>query len=118
MYGRTDLVLTVVGKGVEKWSEYYKEFSDLMMEKLEKNSHKDTPTKGDLTQIMELLRGEIEEFEQQIYNDRFDRNSFLELADIANFAFIAYVAIRLQEPDARMRRGLPPHEKPPLGEKS
>lgn len=95
--GNPGIGILTIPDGVHKWSKYVDEFIFMMMYKLEKNKYKNTPTKEDLEAIMERLRGEIKEFEEQIAINKFDRNSFLELADIANFAFIAYVAIRLQE---------------------
>ena len=97
MYNRTDLVLTIVPNSVEAWSPFFKQFTMLMMEKLDKNSHKGNPAIKDLAGLMTLLKAEIKEFEDQIALDRFDRNATLELADIANYAFIAYVAIKLEE---------------------
>jgi hypothetical protein len=72
------------------------DFFDGMMKKLDKNSHKDTPTKETLPKIMDLLREEIKEFEEQLYKDRFDENSLIELMDQANFSFLAYVALRME----------------------
>jgi hypothetical protein len=65
-----------------------------MLLKLDANSHKDTPNKESLGNIMELLRDEIIEFENQIADNKFDINSLVELADQANFSFLAYVALR------------------------
>jgi len=64
--------------------------------KLDKNSWKETPTKQTLHAIMDLLVEEIIEFEKQIAEDRFNENSLIELADQANFSFLAYVALRLE----------------------
>jgi hypothetical protein len=65
-----------------------------MIKKLDKNSHKDTPLIKDMGKIMDLLLDEVVEFENQIHVDKFDENSLVELADQANFAFLAYVALR------------------------
>jgi len=65
-----------------------------MIKKLDKNSHKDTPSIKDMGRIMDLLLDEVVEFENQLHLDRFDENSLIELADQANFAFLAYVALR------------------------
>ena len=67
-----------------------------MIKKLDKNSHKQTPSIKDMGRIIDLLREEIEEFEEQLETDKFDENSLIELMDVANFAFLAYVALRLQ----------------------
>jgi len=72
------------------------DFFRTMMHKLDKNSHKSTPTTKDLPDIMDLLQLEIAEFEDQLAIDKFDENSLVELADQANFSFLAYVALRRQ----------------------
>ena len=83
-----------VPESIRKFSPQLFEFFTLMLMKLDKNSHKDTPNKESLPRIMELLADEIIEFEEQLKEDKFDRNSLLELADQANFSFLAYVALR------------------------
>jgi hypothetical protein len=67
-----------------------------MIAKLDKNSWKQTPTVNSLPEIMDLLREEIFEFENQMADDKFNENSLIELMDQANFSFLAYVALRLQ----------------------
>jgi len=76
------------------WNSLLVDFFQGMMMKLDKNSHKETPTKETLPKIMDLLREEIKEFEEQLYKDRFNENSLIELMDQANFSFLAYVALR------------------------
>ena len=89
-------ILVEVPQSIEEYHNYLQLFFEGMMKKLDKNSYKSTPTKESLPGIMELLRGEIAEFEAQIYTDKFDENSLIELMDQANFSFLAYVALRLQ----------------------
>ena len=72
------------------------DFFEGMMMKLDKNSHKDTPKSKDIPEIIENLREEVVEFEEQLALDKFDENTLIELMDAANFAFLAYVALRLQ----------------------
>ena len=67
-----------------------------MIYKLDKNSHKETPTTKDIPAILDLLAEEIVEFEEQLAKDKFDENTLIELMDTANFAFLAYVALRMQ----------------------
>jgi hypothetical protein len=67
-----------------------------MVTKLDKNSHKETPTTHDIPGILDLLHEEILEFEEQLNRDKFDENTLIELMDTANFAFLAYVALRMQ----------------------
>jgi len=65
-----------------------------MVRKLSLNSHKTTPTRTDMRGIIDLLLGEVEELEQQLKEDKFDENSLAESYDCANFAFLAFVALR------------------------
>lgn len=67
-----------------------------MIKKLDKNCHKQTPTIKDIGKIIELLQDEVGEFEDQMLTDMYDRNSLIELMDVANFAFLAYVALIIQ----------------------
>jgi len=79
--------------------EYHNPLLDFfkgMIKKLDKNCHKDTPSIQDMGRIIDLLRLEIEEFEEQLGINKFDENSLIELMDTANFAFLAYVALRNQ----------------------
>jgi hypothetical protein len=67
-----------------------------MIKKLDKNSHKATPTTSDIPDIIDLMVLEIDEFETQLKEDKFNENTLVELMDAANFAFLAYIALRLQ----------------------
>lgn len=65
-----------------------------MLEKLDRNSFKSTPTRKDVHQITALLLREVAEFLEQVSEDRTDDNTYKELYDIANFAFLAAVALK------------------------
>jgi hypothetical protein len=67
-----------------------------MIHKLDINSFKDTPTVKSIPQILDNLQEEIIEFEEQMALNKFDENTLIELMDTANFAYLAYVALRLQ----------------------
>lgn len=68
-------------------------FVDLMIEKLNKNMHKqERPL--EVPEAMELLMGEIGEFVRQYMEDKNDPNAPRELADIANFAFLIFMRMR------------------------
>lgn len=69
-------------------------FFAAMVGKLEKNSHKDTPSRDDIPTIIAKMRREIEEFEEQFAADRTDKNALYELADVSNFALLAYIALQ------------------------
>jgi len=97
MSKRGDKVILVdVPHDLKNMAEHFVEFIDLMLMKLDQNSHKKTPTSNDIPTILDLLYEEIEEFKQQFYENKYDRNTLVELADAANFAFLAFVALRLQ----------------------
>lgn len=81
---------------VMNWSDEFRNFVEGMLMKLDKNSRKKTPTKESIPDIIKKLRAEIKEFEEQFDSDKEDENTLIELFDVANFAFLAYVALRLQ----------------------
>ena len=80
---------------LDRYQNLLEEFFAGMLHKLHLNSHKDTPAREQIEGIIALLRREIEEFEEQLAEDKFDPNSLVELFDTANFAFLAFVAMRL-----------------------
>jgi hypothetical protein len=67
-----------------------------MIHKLDINSFKDTPTVKSIPQILDDLQQEVIEFEEQMALNKFDENTLVELMDTANFAYLAYVALRMQ----------------------
>ena len=89
-------LLIAVPDSIKPWHPFLLRFFQGMMAKLDKNSWKQTPKLETLPRIMELLKEEIEEFESQLEEDRFNENSLIELMDQANFAFLAYVALRME----------------------
>ena len=90
------VMIIEVPESLQKYNHLLKGFFDGMIMKLDKNSHKETPTKETVANIINLLMDEIQEFENQLEEDRFNENSLIELMDAANFAFLAYVALRLE----------------------
>jgi hypothetical protein len=89
-------ILVQVPDSLRDWHPLLLDFFAGMIKKLDKNSHKDTPTIESLPRIMDLLVEEIVEFENQLEEDKFNENSLVELMDQANFSFLAYVALRRQ----------------------
>lgn len=89
-------LMVEVPDSIKVWTPFLTHFFQGMMRKLDKNSYKQTPQLESLPRIMELLQGEIKEFMVQLDEDRFDENSLIELMDQANFAFLAYVALRME----------------------
>ncbi len=83
-----------IAPALQKFRIHIRDFIAGMVFKLNKNSHKETPDRLHIDSIIQLLREEIYEFEEQLKNDKFDENSLLELFDIANYAFLAFVALR------------------------
>jgi len=89
-------IIIQVPNSLRPYHSLLHEFFRTMIVKLDKNSYKETPTKQTLHAIMDLLVEEIIEFEKQVHEDKFNENSLIELADQANFSFLAYVALRLE----------------------
>jgi len=100
------VLLLHIPASLEKYSEHLTWFFDGMMHKLDINSHKDTPTTKDIPGIIEDLREEVVEFEEQLARNKFDENTLVELMDAANFAFLAYVALRMQGVEHGKRNAL------------
>lgn len=67
-----------------------------MLHKLSKNAHKKTPEIVDIPGMVDMLLVELEEFNEQFQQDRYDANTLIELFDVANFAFLIFVALRNQ----------------------
>jgi len=89
-------IVVQIPSSLRGYHSFLHDFFAGMIMKLAKNSHKDTPTKETLPKIMDLLREEIREFEEQLAEDKFNENSLIELMDQANFSFLAYVALRME----------------------
>lgn len=91
-----NIVLVQLPKSLTRYADEIEGFFESMIMKLDKNSHKETPTLKSIPEIIQNLREEVVEFEEQLALNKFDENTLIELADTANFAFLAYVALRLQ----------------------
>jgi hypothetical protein len=79
---------------LELLEERLREFFQGMLWKLHLNAHKKTPEVTDIPGIIDMLLGEVEEFNEQLQLDIEDANASIELFDTANFAFLAFLAIR------------------------
>jgi hypothetical protein len=86
----------IIPKSIEQYTPLIQSFVDGMIIKLDKNSWKKTPTVNSIPEIIDLLGGELSEFEEQFFENKYDENVLVELMDVANYAFLAYVALRLQ----------------------
>jgi hypothetical protein len=74
--------------------ERLREFMQGMLFKLDKNSHKHTPETADIPKMVIMLLNELEEFQNQFETDKHDPNTLVELFDVANFAFLMFLALR------------------------
>lgn len=92
----TTRIVISIPPSLLSYQHHLKNFFDGMIKKLNENSHKQTPTEADIPQIIDYLIEEIDEFETQLKEDKFNENTLVELMDAANFAFLAYIALRLQ----------------------
>lgn len=79
---------------LQNYRESLREFFAGMVRKLSLNSHKSTPSITDIHGIINLLLDEVEELREQLGQNKFDENSLAESFDCANFAFLAFVALR------------------------
>jgi len=95
-FPKVDAMMIHIPNSLNRYNDYLESFFEGMMKKLDKNSHKETPTTKNIPEIIAHLRAEIIEFEEQFVLDKHDENSLIELMDVANFAFLAYVALRMQ----------------------
>ena len=89
-------LLIQVPDSLQAYHSQLQDFFNGMIKKLDKNCHKNTPSIQDMGRIIDLLMMEVQEFEEQLITNKYDENSLIELMDTANFAFLAYVALRLQ----------------------
>ena len=69
----------------------------LQLAKLFVNAHKATPERRDVGVFIERMREEIVELESQLLENRLKGNALLEIADIANFALLSYIALRNEQ---------------------
>ena len=91
-----DYITVLIPDSLGKYHNLLWQFFNGMVRKLDINSHKETPTMKSIPEIIDNLREEVVEFEEQLALDKWDENSLIELMDAANFAFLTYVALRLQ----------------------
>jgi len=92
----TSHIVIHIPKSLFSYHTHLQRFFEGMIRKLDMNSHKTTPTTDDIPAIITKLHCEIVEFQEQFITNKEDENTLIELMDVANFAFLAYVACRLQ----------------------
>lgn len=92
-------IITSIPPELSDMEDFLHDFFQGMVYKLEVNSHKQPPEGTDegLQQCLNLIRDETVEFELQILQDKTDQNALEETFDIANSAFIAYLALSKNE---------------------
>ena len=89
------ILVVALPESLMKYDDMLTNFFEGMIAKLDINSHKNTPTIKSIPEIIDNLMEEVVEFEDQLARDKFNHNTLVELMDTANFAFLAYVALRL-----------------------
>lgn len=82
-----------VGLKNEQMAVDLEKFICLMIEKLNKNMHKQDKS-FTVPEAVELLIRELGEFLRQYMEDANDPNAEKELADMANFAFLIYMKLK------------------------
>jgi hypothetical protein len=79
---------------LQKYRSHLRSFFEGMVRKLDLNSHKNTPDKEQIETMLELLRAELTELEDQLKENRLSPNSLVETQDAANYAFLIFLALR------------------------
>ena len=91
----TELVIDVP-RNIDDMSSELAEFFQLMLKKLDENSHKKTVSSDDVLKLLGKLLHECGEFTESYHCDLMDKNNELELADVANFAFLIFMVLNKQ----------------------
>jgi len=84
------MIKLVVPASIQHYEDQLESFLLGMIHKLDLNSHKDTPTTETIERILELLFQEVVEYK----NESGRKRRLVELMDVANFAFLLYLAER------------------------
>lgn len=87
-------VIIRVPKDLEDYAEHIENLMTLCVAKLFVNAHKITPTVKEVEEMIRRLREELTELEDQLAENRFKGNALLEIADVVNFALLAYIGLR------------------------
>lgn len=83
-----------VPKDLEDYAEHIENLMQLCITKLFVNAHKITPTVKEVEEMLKRLEEELVELRQQLAENRFKGNALLEIADVVNFALLAYIGLR------------------------
>jgi hypothetical protein len=83
-----------VPDSLAKYRPHLLSFFNGMIRKLDKNSWKDAHSRKTIGVLVDNLRQEVVEFEEQLALDKFDKNTLVELMDTSNFAFLTYCVLR------------------------
>lgn len=89
-------ITIVVPDNIWQMEDQLAEFFNGMVHKLSSNSHKTPPSVCDITKYILLLQGEVLEMYHQWVTDKDDPNLMLELCDVANYAFLVTVSMKLE----------------------
>lgn len=87
-------IAVAIPPSLQKYRNNLRSFFEGMIRKLDLNSHKETPEREQVETMVELLKGELTEFEDQLALDKLNFNSLVEIQDVANYAFLIFVALR------------------------
>lgn len=82
---------------LEEYAPFMAGLLRLQVAKLYVNAHKATPERREIEIFIRRMREEIEELEAQLGENRLDGNGLLEIADIANFALLSFIALRNEQ---------------------
>lgn len=93
-------ITITIPPSIDAYRERLQAFFEGMVKKLDKNSHKSTPTTASIPMIIDFIQLEVDEFEEQYFEDQHAENAMLELCDVANYAFLAYAVLLLEKANA------------------
>jgi predicted ribosome quality control (RQC) complex YloA/Tae2 family protein len=82
---------------IAEYGDHIKNLLGLCVTKLFVNAHKITPDIKEAEDMIDRLKEEVQELEDQLTENRLKGNSLLEIADVVNFALLTYIAIRNEQ---------------------
>lgn len=86
-----------IPEDIAEYGSHLENLLRLCVTKLFVNAHKSTPDMNEAEEMIDRLREELKELEDQLVENRLKGNSLLEIADVVNFALLTYIAIRNEQ---------------------
>lgn len=93
------VISVAVPDEIEDMAPYLQSFAQGMVTKLHRNAHKKPPRRCDALKFLLDLHQEMVELHRQFVEDPSHPNLFLEMHDVANFAFLMALAVQQEWED-------------------